>query len=34
MAVVTDEKTQALHDQTLARLQEKFSAGIVSSTCE
>jgi NADH-quinone oxidoreductase subunit C len=34
MAVVTDEKTQALHDQTLAKLQEKFSAGLVTSTCD
>ena len=34
MAVLTEEKTQALHDQVLHLLKEKFTTGVVSSSCE
>jgi NADH-quinone oxidoreductase subunit C len=34
MAVLSPEKTQALHDEVLAALNQKFAEGILSSTCE
>lgn len=34
MAVLSAEKTQALHDEVLAALKGKFTEGIVSSSCE
>jgi NADH-quinone oxidoreductase subunit C len=34
MAVLTPEKTTALHNEVLAALKEKFAEGIVSSTCD
>lgn len=34
MAVLSPEKTLALHDEVLAALKGKFAEGIVSSSCE